>query len=237
MKFDYADTFEASRGTGYEVLLYGALNGDPTLFSRTDFVEDSWRIFQPVLDHWRDTRGDFPNYMAGSWGPREAGGLLARDGRRWHEFVNREVLLRSEFFAAAPPVLLNTLALDFQPLAAAAGHGWHTFERSSDLVWRMLDESPKSRIELPAAAAVAADGQNPDAHAVFASVRLSQQRPLEASVMLKRASALLEALCRDMEEDMLKEDDGDTGDTDDDDDDDDEYEVSDNNLDDDDDEE
>jgi len=121
MKFDYADTFEASRGTGYEVLLYGALNGDPTLFSRTDFVEDSWRIFQPVLDHWRDTRGDFPNYMAGSWGPREAGGLLARDGRRWHEFVNREVLLRSEFFAAAPPVLLNTLALDFQPLAAAAG--------------------------------------------------------------------------------------------------------------------
>lgn len=43
-----------------------------------------------------------------------------------------------------------------EALAAAAGHGWHTFERSSDLVWRMLDESPKSRIELPAAAAVAA---------------------------------------------------------------------------------
>jgi len=121
MKFDYADTFEASRGTGYEVLLYSALNGDPTLFSRTDFVEDSWRIFQPVLDHWRDTRGDFPNYMAGSWGPREADALLARDGRHWHECINREVLLRSDFFREAPPVLLNTLALDFQPLAAAAG--------------------------------------------------------------------------------------------------------------------
>jgi glucose-6-phosphate 1-dehydrogenase len=121
MKFDYADTFEASRGTGYEVLLYGALNGDPTLFSRTDFVEQSWRIFQPVLDHWRDTPGDFPNYMAGSWGPREAAALLGRDGRRWHECISREVLQRSDFFKAAPPVLLNTLAVDFQPRAAAAG--------------------------------------------------------------------------------------------------------------------
>ena len=76
----------------------------------------------------------------------------------------------------------------------------------------LCDEPEAEReAESSAAAAVAADGLNPDAHAVFASVRLSQQRPLEASVMLKRASALLEALCRDMEEDMLKEDDGDTG--------------------------
>jgi glucose-6-phosphate 1-dehydrogenase len=26
---------------------------------------------------------DFPNYEAGSWGPRAADELLARDGRRW----------------------------------------------------------------------------------------------------------------------------------------------------------
>jgi glucose-6-phosphate 1-dehydrogenase len=122
MRFDYAETFEATRGTGYEVLLYSALNGDPTLFSRTDFVEDSWRIVQPVLDLWKDTRAaDFPNYMAGTWGPLAAHALLARDGRRWHECITRDVLLRSEFFANAPAVLLNNLTLACQPRAVEAG--------------------------------------------------------------------------------------------------------------------
>ena len=122
MRFDYAETFEATRGTGYEVLLLSALNGDPTLFTRTDFVEDSWRIVQPVLDHWKDTPAEeFPNYVAGTWGPLAAHALLARDGRRWHECITREVLLRSEFFAHAPAVLLNNLALACQPRAVAAG--------------------------------------------------------------------------------------------------------------------
>ena len=122
MRFDYADTFEASRGTGYEVLLYTALNGDPTLFSRTDFVEASWRVMQPVLDAWSETpAGDFPNYESGTWGPRAATTLLGRDGRHWHECLSREVLCRSAFFANAPTVLLNTLVLAFRPLAVEAG--------------------------------------------------------------------------------------------------------------------
>ncbi len=122
MRFDYADTFEASRGTGYEVLLYSALNGDPTLFSRTDFVEASWRIMQPVLDAWNHTpAADFPNYESGTWGPRAANALLERGGRQWHECLSREVLSRSEFFADAPAVLLNTLMLAFRPLAVEAG--------------------------------------------------------------------------------------------------------------------
>jgi len=122
MRFDYAETFEASRGTGYEVLLYSALNGDPTLFSRTDFVEASWRIMQPVLDAWAATPAtEFPNYDSGTWGPRAANALLERDGRRWHECLSREVLSRSEFFADSPAVLLNTLVLAFRPLAVEAG--------------------------------------------------------------------------------------------------------------------
>jgi glucose-6-phosphate 1-dehydrogenase len=122
MRFDYADTFEASRGTGYEVLLYTALNGDPTLFSRTDFVEASWRIMQPVLDAWAATPAtEFPNYDSGTWGPRAANALLERDGRQWHECLSREVLSRSAFFADAPAVLLNTLVLAFRPLAVEAG--------------------------------------------------------------------------------------------------------------------
>jgi glucose-6-phosphate 1-dehydrogenase len=41
MRFDYREEFEASRATGYEVLLYHCMTGDATLFSRTDLVEQA----------------------------------------------------------------------------------------------------------------------------------------------------------------------------------------------------
>ncbi len=135
MQFDYAETFEAQRGTGYEVLLLTALRGDPTLFSRTDFVEGSWRIVQPVLDAWkRETAAGFPDYDRGSWGPKAAAELLARDGRRWHEMLDRDVLSRSRFFASAPAVLLSNLVLAFEPRSVAAGEVVvEEGERSSDV--------------------------------------------------------------------------------------------------------
>ena len=122
MRFDYADSFDAARGTGYEVLLYSALNGDPTLFSRTDFVESAWEIFQPVLDTWAATpAADYPNYAAGGWGPLAASALLARDGRHWHEILNRDLLARTPFFAEAPILVLNNLLPAFRPLAVGPG--------------------------------------------------------------------------------------------------------------------
>jgi len=122
MRFDYADAFDAARGTGYEVLLYSAFNADPTLFSRTDFVETAWEIVQPVLDAWAATpAADFPNYAAGTWGPRAASDLLGRDGRHWHEILNRDVIARTAFFAEAPALVLNNLLPAFRPVAVAAG--------------------------------------------------------------------------------------------------------------------
>ena len=122
MRFDYADAFDAARGTGYEVLLYSALNADPTLFSRTDFVETAWEIVQPVLDSWAATAAaDYPNYAAGSWGPHAAGDMLARDGRHWHEILNRDLLARTPFFAEAPSLVLNNLLPAFRPLAVGPG--------------------------------------------------------------------------------------------------------------------
>ena len=93
MRFDYSEAFKASRGTGYEVLLYNCMIGDATLFSRTDLVEAAWRIAQPMLDAWTATTPhDFPNYPAGSWGPKAAFDLIERDGRQWVEVVNRDML-------------------------------------------------------------------------------------------------------------------------------------------------
>jgi glucose-6-phosphate 1-dehydrogenase len=122
MRFDYAETFEAAPGTGYEVLLYNCMIGDPTLFSRTDLVESAWRVAQPILDYWAaNAPTDFPNYAAGSWGPKAAFDLLERDGRRWMEIVNREVLARVPLFQKADPVLLHNLALILRPVVVEVG--------------------------------------------------------------------------------------------------------------------
>ena len=86
MDFDYARDFGTSHSTGYERLLYDCMVGDATLFQRADMVEAGWAAIQPVIDVWKalPARG-FPNYFAGSWGPKEADELMERDGREWRK--------------------------------------------------------------------------------------------------------------------------------------------------------
>ena len=84
MDFHYADYFGSEPSTGYERLLYDAMIGDATLFQRADMVEAGWSVVQPVRDVWSALPPrNFPNYEAGTWGPKEASDLIKRDGRRW----------------------------------------------------------------------------------------------------------------------------------------------------------
>jgi glucose-6-phosphate 1-dehydrogenase len=122
MRFDYKEAFEAQRGTGYEVLFYNAMIGDATLFSRTDLVETAWRIAQPILDEWARVRPvDFPNYPAGSWGPKAAYDLIERDGRQWAEVFNRSVLEKVPLFAGGSPTFFHKLALMVEPVVSSPG--------------------------------------------------------------------------------------------------------------------
>jgi glucose-6-phosphate 1-dehydrogenase len=122
MRFDYRESFEASRGTGYEVLLYNCMIGDATLFSRTDLVEAAWRIVQPILEAWSaKTPQDYPNYAGGSWGPKAAFDLIERDGRRWIEIVNREVLGKVPLFKGCDSIFLHTLAMVLKPDVVGGG--------------------------------------------------------------------------------------------------------------------
>jgi glucose-6-phosphate 1-dehydrogenase len=121
MRFDYSQAFTASRATGYEVLIYNCMNGDATLFSRTDLVETAWRIAQPMLDTWKSDPADFPNYPAGTWGPKAASDLIERDGRRWLEIPNRELLEKVPLFQGADAVLLGSLIMALKPVVFQAG--------------------------------------------------------------------------------------------------------------------
>ena len=77
MKFNYEDTFHQPSEKAYETLLWDVLNHDATLFMRIDQVELAWSIVQPILDAWRSQPPPpFPNYSAGSWGPKEVERIL-----------------------------------------------------------------------------------------------------------------------------------------------------------------
>ncbi|NNM59635.1 MAG: glucose-6-phosphate dehydrogenase [Legionellales bacterium] len=84
MNFKYSDYFGIELRTGYETVLYDCMNGDHTLFERAEMVETAWGIIQPILDVWSALPPrDFPNYAAGTWGPKEADNLLNLDDRAW----------------------------------------------------------------------------------------------------------------------------------------------------------
>ena len=63
----------------YERLLGDALQGDATLFAREDYVEEAWRIVDPVL------KADTPvyQYEPKTWGPQEADQKVSPAGG-WH---------------------------------------------------------------------------------------------------------------------------------------------------------
>jgi len=62
--------------SAYEELLTDAIHGVSARFARQDYVEEAWRIVDPVLD------GATPvyDYAPGTWGPPEAGMRVVPDG-------------------------------------------------------------------------------------------------------------------------------------------------------------
>ena len=84
MDFTYGSAFSVDSPDAYETLILDALQGDASLFTRADEVEEAWGIVDPLVDAWATSSApDFPNYDAGTWGPPESDELLAREGRRW----------------------------------------------------------------------------------------------------------------------------------------------------------
>jgi glucose-6-phosphate 1-dehydrogenase len=63
----------------YERVLGDAMEGDATLFARQDYVEESWRIVDPVL------KASTPvyQYEPATWGPGEVADKVEPEGG-WH---------------------------------------------------------------------------------------------------------------------------------------------------------
>ena len=71
----------------YERVLGAAMEGDPTMFAREDYVEEAWRIVDPVLKAGTPVYEYEPN----TWGPSEAERVLPPGG--WsNPTVGREIV-------------------------------------------------------------------------------------------------------------------------------------------------
>jgi len=84
MDFTYGSAFNVDSPDAYETLILDALQGDASLFTRADEVEEAWSIVDPIIERWASgPPPEFPDYEAGTWGPIEADEMIARDGKHW----------------------------------------------------------------------------------------------------------------------------------------------------------
>lgn len=85
MAFHYSDQLgDQTLPEAYERLLLDALQGDASLFTRSDEVERAWELCDPLISEW-ESLDDPPleSYEPGSWGPDASDRLLFQDGRAW----------------------------------------------------------------------------------------------------------------------------------------------------------
>ncbi|MEG4214649.1 glucose-6-phosphate dehydrogenase [Microcoleus sp. Pol14C6] len=85
MDFSYGSSFGVTSSDAYDRLLIDCMLGDQTLFTRSDEVEEAWRVVTPALMEWESSSDQdlVPKYEAGTWEPAEAELLINRDGRKW----------------------------------------------------------------------------------------------------------------------------------------------------------
>jgi len=85
LEFHYDSSFGGQPiPDAYERLLLDALNGDASLFTRSDEIEEAWEIKDPIIQGLAVPDAPDPaRYAIGSRGPEAADDFLAKDGRQW----------------------------------------------------------------------------------------------------------------------------------------------------------
>jgi glucose-6-phosphate 1-dehydrogenase len=84
MDFTYKESYTEATPEAYETLLLDILDGDATLFMRSDQVEAAWKVVMPIINAWKKyPKKQLLKYVAGSWGPTAATTLLKPFATKW----------------------------------------------------------------------------------------------------------------------------------------------------------
>ncbi len=74
----------------YERLLYDAIKGDSTFFTRWDEVSLAWKLVDPIAEAFRNKLVPLAPYAAGSMGPATATQMPEQDGFNWWPVYGEE---------------------------------------------------------------------------------------------------------------------------------------------------
>lgn len=86
LDFRFAQNMDGDLPDAYQRLLLDAMNGDASLFARSDEVELAWGIIDPILSAWRSPAAPpLEIYEPGLWGPEEATDWMRNQGREWFD--------------------------------------------------------------------------------------------------------------------------------------------------------
>jgi len=86
LSFEFAAKFGGAMPEAYQRLLLDVLQGDASLFSRSDEVELAWSIIDPIQKCWDSSNGPpLSLYEAGGWGPPAAVEWMRRQNREWFD--------------------------------------------------------------------------------------------------------------------------------------------------------
>lgn len=86
LSFRFREKYVGPMPEAYQRLLLDVINGDASLFARSDEVEAAWSIVDPIQSTW-DTAALPPLliYESGAWGPSESAEWMTRQGREWFD--------------------------------------------------------------------------------------------------------------------------------------------------------
>ncbi|MGA0040293.1 MAG: glucose-6-phosphate dehydrogenase [Pirellulales bacterium] len=86
LDFSYSEEFRDRLPEAYEPLLLDVMQGDASLFARSDEVEKSWQIIDPFIAAWRDPAAPrIDLYEPGEWGPASSYRWMEEQGRSWFD--------------------------------------------------------------------------------------------------------------------------------------------------------
>lgn len=71
----------------YEALILDAIQGDRSLFLRSDEVNLAWKAVDPVLEKWAQQQDFVHTYKAGTWGPEEVSVLQDDPCHAWRNNI------------------------------------------------------------------------------------------------------------------------------------------------------
>lgn len=86
LDYRFGQDTDADLPDAYQRLLLDAMNGDASLFARSDEVELAWGIIDPILAAWRSPAAPpLELYEPAGWGPEESSDWMRSQGREWFD--------------------------------------------------------------------------------------------------------------------------------------------------------